>query len=184
VIEREIAGNMSDPVLYFAYGSNLHPLRLSLRVPSAQAVGVGTLEGRRLAFHKTSRLDASGKCDVPPAAPGQRVFGALYAIAVEQWPVLVAIEGVGKGYDEVRLRVESAAGVVTPVLFVADAKTIDPALAPYDWYKALVVEGAKYHRFPAEYVEAIEAVPAIEDSNEERAQRHWRLIAAMRRTGG
>lgn len=39
---------MSDPLLYFAYGSNLHPLRLQRRTPSARLAGLAVLEGHVL----------------------------------------------------------------------------------------------------------------------------------------
>ena len=37
--------------IYFAYGSNMDPLHMSKRVPGAQAIGPGRLEGFRLAFN-------------------------------------------------------------------------------------------------------------------------------------
>ena len=46
---------------YLAYGSNLHPLRLTLRVPSARVIGVVEMPGYMLEFHKRS-IDGSGKC--------------------------------------------------------------------------------------------------------------------------
>ena len=53
---------MSATLLYFAYGSNLHPERLRERVPSAESLGVARLEAHVLRFHKRGR-DGSGKCD-------------------------------------------------------------------------------------------------------------------------
>lgn len=47
---------------YFAYGSNMSLLRLWQRVPSAVRIGVFTLQGHQLRFHKLGK-DGSGKCD-------------------------------------------------------------------------------------------------------------------------
>ena len=48
-------------IISLAYGSNLHPFRLTHRVPSAKLLGVVSVPGKRLAFHKRSD-DGSGKC--------------------------------------------------------------------------------------------------------------------------
>ena len=48
---------------YFAYGSNLHPMRLMERVPSAKFVGTVEIKKYRLTFHKKS-IDDSSKCNM------------------------------------------------------------------------------------------------------------------------
>lgn len=48
-------------VHYLAYGSNLHPLRLTARVSSARPLGTVPMPGYKIAFHKRS-IDHSGKC--------------------------------------------------------------------------------------------------------------------------
>lgn len=45
-----------------------------------------------------------------------------------------------------------------------------PRLKPYSWYLRFVVEGAKQHGLPEEYVATLEAVRAIEDPDKERDQ--------------
>ena len=156
-------------MLYFAYGSNLHPLRLKARVPSAEFSGTGVLKGRRLAIHKRSWKDGSGKCDVPEAGSFEQVHGALFQISAADRSTLAGIEGVGKGYEELAVRIESACGAVDAYLFRAQTDFIDPTLRPFDWYKALVLAGAVFHRFPEDYVAAIESVPSIVDPDEDRA---------------
>ena len=47
-------------MLYAAYGSNLHPVRLRERVPSAELLGTGVLEGRELRF--TSDYTDEDRC--------------------------------------------------------------------------------------------------------------------------
>jgi len=48
---------------YFAYGSNLHPLRLQARLSSAQLIGTTILPGYALKFHKLGHC-LSGKCNI------------------------------------------------------------------------------------------------------------------------
>ena len=49
---------------YLAYGSNLHPVRLTERVPSARFLGLTSLFGYQLRFHKRHEPDGSGKCNM------------------------------------------------------------------------------------------------------------------------
>jgi hypothetical protein len=48
---------LSKRIHYFAYGSNLHPLRLQERVPSAALLGWTHLHGWELRFDKRGRTD-------------------------------------------------------------------------------------------------------------------------------
>ncbi len=49
---------------YFAYGSNLHPVRLIERVPSASLVGVIGISKHRLAFHKKDMHRACAQAEI------------------------------------------------------------------------------------------------------------------------
>ena len=69
-----------NTIYYFAYGSNLHPVRLMERVPSAEFVGVIKQPRYRLAFHKKSR-DGSGKCNILESdSELDQVFGVIYQL--------------------------------------------------------------------------------------------------------
>ena len=73
---------------YLAYGSNLHPMRLLERVPSAQLIGSTEIAGFELAFHKKSK-DGSGKCNLLQIDEDNRsVFGAVYRIDATEKPAL------------------------------------------------------------------------------------------------
>jgi hypothetical protein len=166
-------------VLYFAYGSNLHPLRLTERISTADLQGTGHVLGRRLAFHKKGK-DGSGKCDAAQAADSERVIGALYVVDSCQWSTLCGIEGVGSGYEEVTVSVERDDGQVAARTFIAQPDSVDSSLAPFDWYHALVMEGARFHGFPNDYTEQIDAVHSFVDPDSERAANNWSLVEKMR----
>ena len=71
---------MHDSILYFAYGSNLHPIRLTKRVHEVEFVGIAELRSHALRFHKRS-IDNSAKCDAFfTGAESDCVIGALYRI--------------------------------------------------------------------------------------------------------
>jgi hypothetical protein len=52
--------------------------------------------------------------------------------------------------------------------YVADAAYIEPDLPPYSWYTRFVIEGARQHDLPADYIAEIEAVPDTEDPDKKR----------------
>jgi len=159
-------------LLYFAYGSNMSGPRLAARIASMRKIGVATLAGHRLAFHKVSH-DGSGKCDVMPAAQSQ-VLGVVFDIAAGDQVLLDRYEGRGQGYEVKQVEVQLADGRAVTA-FSYYATRIDPELRPYDWYKAHVLHGANEHRLPASYVRAIEAVAVVADVDAARAARERAL---------
>ena len=168
--------------LYFAYGSNLHPLRLADRLSTVVVEGIGSVPGRRLAFHKHGK-DGSGKCDAARAGESERVFGALFVLGPIQWQKLCRIEGVGAGYESRPVSVDTEAGRVSALTFIAQPEHVDPALSPFDWYRALVVEGARSHGFPNDYIERIDGVHSVADPDSKRAASNWSLVERIRASG-
>jgi len=154
---------MNKQILYFAYGSNMAPQRLQARTPSASPVGTGTLAGRQLLFHKLSREDGSGKCDVPLTCNADDlVHGVLYTLDEEELPTLDSYEGVGFGYERETLEVTRGNGdMVLAETYVATLTR--PGLRPWCWYREHVLRGARHHKLPADHIAAIEAVDYMDD---------------------
>lgn len=170
---------MTETVLttlqYAAYGSNLHPGRLTARTPSARLRGTAFLEGHSLHFHKRGK-DGSGKCNVLSGGSGVHV--AIYRLAAAEKPLLDRIEHVGVGYRVTPLDVPGFGECFT---YVATETHIVDSLAPYCWYHELVVLGCRYHALPDRYLEDLDAVPRLRDPDRERRARNWELIDSMRR---
>ena len=143
---REQSGLRS--VLYFAYGSNLWQPRLECRVGRVRALGVARLAGYTLRWNKRS-TDGSGKCDIVPVA-GDEVLGVVYELDERKIKDLDRIEGVGAGYDRADVRVELGGEAVTACAYIATQ--VDDTLLPYDWYRHLVLAGARQHGLPAAYI--------------------------------
>ena len=136
--------------LYFAYGSNLKLARLRERAPSANARGRALLCGWRLAFDKAGR-DGSAKANLR-RADGDRVCGALYALAPGDWPGLDAAEG---GYERIPVEVANPAGALARAqTYLARAPGAQGL--PREEYLRLVLEGAREHGLPADWIEALE----------------------------
>ena len=161
---------------YFAYGSNLHPVRLLERVPSANLLGVTDLDKHRLAFHKKSQ-DGSSKCNlVHTESEFDRVYGAIYELDSKHKNNLDIVEGKGHGYIDQQIMLEYQGQEYRCFTYIAQQSHIVEKLKPYHWYKQLVVLGARYLHFPDSYVFSIESIESMEDPNEKRRKVKGRLI--------
>ena len=170
---------MSQSFLYFAYGSNLHPLRLRERVPSCRCLGLAELVGYRLCFHKSGR-DGSGKCNAHlTTVGGERVLGAIYEIARCDKPCLDQAESLWVGYDERQLCLSGSIGSREAFTYIAGPHYVDDSLRPYEWYRQLMLWGARYHRLPGSYLTAIADQPFLKDPVSERAIQYGSLLRAM-----
>lgn len=163
----------ADTVLYFAYGSNMSSRRLQARVPSATLVGRASLRGHQLRFHKHSLDDHSAKCDAyRTGEPDDTVLGVLFEFEQAEQAHLDRCEG--EGYKVVHVEVETEDGELVRALSYA-AVLIKPELRPYPWYKQHVLNGAREHALPADYIAMIEAEPTQQDHDEARAERELAL---------
>ncbi len=150
----------------------MYAARLRYRVPSCRFRFIAQLLKHRLCFHKRSS-DGSGKCSAfATAASNSSVFGVVYEISTVEKPALDRAEGLGSGYHDEYLRVQSSAGQDVQVqTYIADRDAIDDRLRPYSWYKDFVMTGAQEHGLPLEYVHGyIESVLAVTDPDWRREQ--------------
>ncbi len=164
---------------YFAYGSNLHPVRLLKRVPSAQLVGVVELRQHRLAFQKKSK-DGSSKCNLAHTGKESNlVYGAIYELEPVHKVDLDRHEGKGHGYEDGEIALEFQGKQYECFTYFAQSSHIDNHLNPYHWYKNLVLLGAEYLRFPDAYIRSIEEIESVDDHDDLRRRQHESLIQEM-----
>jgi len=159
---------------YAAYGSNLHPIYLKKRISSARLIGTSFLPNRSLRFHKRSK-DRSGKCNIVSGDNG--VYIAIFHIGIKDKSNLDDIEGLGGGYSEVLLSVPEFGDCFS---YVAKESHIDDGLVPFDWYKELVLVGAREHEFPEEYLNEIDAIDACPDPDPSRREKKWKIINMLK----
>ena len=166
---------MSESLLYYlAYGSNLHPVRLRERVPSAELLDVVELRSYRLAFQKRGQ-DGSSKCNLTlTGEASDGVHGAIYQIDSAHKPILDRFEG--NGYHDSQLTVEFDGQEYSCLTYLARPSYIENSLKPFHWYKELIVLGARHLRFPHAYVRFIESIESVKDPDEERQIHNQRLI--------
>ncbi|MBW2372233.1 MAG: gamma-glutamylcyclotransferase [Deltaproteobacteria bacterium] len=145
---------------YFAYGSNLEPRRFRERVGGFQVHGVACLHGQCLAFNKRGR-DGSGKANLMPDPLGL-VWGVVYELAPTAWPTLDQFEG---GYTRLRVQVERGPGEGLEAWTYASSRL--SRKPPFAWYREHVVQGARYHGLPDDWVAWLEGVIVQPDSSRE-----------------
>jgi hypothetical protein len=149
----------------FAYGSNMCSGRFRDYGVCPEGVGrPAVLSGHRLIFNKKSTKDNSGKANVE--AGDSEVWGVLYTLSDAD---LRQLDEGEVGYRRIPCVVRSPDGTnVDAWTYVALTSDLDPALRPYGWYKRFLVEGAKEHSLPADYVASLELIEATADPNSTR----------------
>lgn len=162
-------------MLYAAYGSNLHPLRLQQRTPSARLLGTAFSPDYSLRFQKWS-LDGSGKCGIFKGSSG--VHFAVYQLDSEEKSILDRIEGVGSGYE---VEIIDLPGFGECITYVPSRSHVRHELEPYDWYHEIVLLGCELHGFPADYIERIRQETTSEDPDLERQSLNRRLIGMLQK---
>ena len=166
-------------IYYLAYGSNLHPLRITERAASGKLLGVLQMPGYALAFHKRS-TDKSGKCLFYQTKNLENeIHCALFSLSETDKDELDNLEGLGHGYFEQSVTVTVDGNTYRSSIYAAQPDFVDSSLQPYDWYKGLVLAGARYHRFPDAYVQKIDAIPSISDPDANRARKREDLLRRM-----
>ena len=163
-------------MLYAAYGSNLHPLRLQERTPSAKLVGTSAIAHHAIRFHKRGYRDFSGKCNLI-AQTDNTAYVAVYDVPKHEMNLLDKAEGAGAGYDRTTVTVDNFGDCV---IYLAAAAHIDDSLLPFSWYKALVIAGCEQLGFSDDYVETIRSVESMKDGESDRHNFHMNLVRACK----
>jgi len=143
----------SEFEIYFAYGSNMSSARLFERIPSARSLGAARLEGFRLAGNKLGS-DGTGKANL--VVDLQSVaWGVIYALPASEWPRLDRFEpGYLRQLAKLRdLRDQTHAAQ----LYLAQAP--GPDLPMHPWYREHLIEGAREHELPSDYIAWLSQLP-------------------------
>lgn len=141
--------------LIFAYGSNMKTERMIDRIPSAKPLGRAYIKDKKLVCNKKSK-DGSGKANIVNSY-NDIVWGVLYEIDTSQ---LSSLDRFESGYDQISLKVMMEDGsVVKAQAYISERITSKPV--PFDWYKEYILEGAREHGLPSDYVKILEQLPYI-----------------------
>lgn len=154
---------MNRRKLYFAYGSNMKKDRMTERVPSAKAVGIGRLIDKKLAFNKISTKDGTGKTNIV-AANGSIVLGVLFEVDEGEIVNLDKAEG---GYERQDITVLDNDDKPMSAFTYVSTK-IDNALKPHDTYLNYLIQGAEENEFPQNYIDNLKRVEFVPDPEKQK----------------
>lgn len=156
-----------DPVLYFAYGSNMKFAQMQERCSSARFQCVGRLPGYKLAFTRDSKSWGGGVADIV-VSEGAEVYGVIYTLSAKDLKELDRYEGyvAGKAPDlnsynrrEIEMmatdRLESSVKAWT---YFATKKA--EFLPPSARYLQQIVEGAIESGLPESYIAHLRTIPS------------------------
>jgi hypothetical protein len=132
------------------------------------------LTGYRLNFHKRS-VDGSGKADAEYTGDETDfVWGVVFELDPAEKPDLDKAEGLGEGYSEKAIILANPKGKQCSASMYY-ANDIDSALKPYSWYLRFVVEGARQHGLPPDYISQLECVQTLDDADRDRDMQRRRI---------
>ena len=153
---------------YFAYGSNLIVERITERLGKVKFLGTASIENWCLRFNKLG-ADGSGKCNIIESQ-GEFVYGIIYQISARQKEKLDEFE---RGYKTICLQIPLVGNCVS---YTAIEITDDSLYTPYDWYRKLVLTGAKRYRFPAQYIATLEKLKITKDPDNTRRTKNLKIL--------
>ena len=156
-------------VWYFAYGSNMQGATLRGRrgITWARALPA-RVAGWRFVCDKPPLLTGMGEsfANLVPEE-GAEVCGVLFELEADDLAHVELTEGVLIGnYRRIEVVAAPLDGrdAVTAATLITDAR--DPGLAPSERYRAVLVEGAREHGLPAEWIAFLESLPARPETAE------------------
>lgn len=141
---------------YFAYGSNLCVDQKQSRTGAIRAAVRCRLGGYRFAFNKRGP-NGSVFANIVPA-PGHEVWGVAYLCSPEAVRKMDRYEGVSGGhYHHIRIEVVTDDGETLPAFtYVAGAAFVCNDGVPSKTYVSRIIRGARYHKLPDDYINAIQ----------------------------
>ena len=141
--------------IYFAYGSNLWFEQMKARCPSAELIGLATLEKYRLCFPRRSPRWGGGVAGVEPDRMG-KVEGVVYRMSSRDLLELDGYEGVAAGvYRRERVVVHTAEGAQEAWTYIPDPEDGAP-FRPSNSYIGTMIRGALEQGLPGDWIRSLE----------------------------
>lgn len=151
-----MSGNPPQELLYFAYGSNLATRYLHDYCPSAKPVQRARLVNFHIEFRRYS-TDLQGGISTIIEAPGETVWGILFSIPVPEIEALDVLEDIPLGlYQRDGFLVLAEDGSWQTAQLYRVVKPEGP-FTPAKSYLDFMLEGAREHGLPGDYIDGIEA---------------------------
>ena len=141
--------------------------RLRKRMPrvARAALGIATLPGHALRFHKRS-MDKSGTCNAFACGNDNRVIGVLFSFNPAERAKLDEAEGVGSGYEHAMVTVINDKGRRRKVLtYLCHPRLTSTTASNPIWLSTATLCSCRWQgtyglppEYLAEYIQSVEAV--------------------------
>ena len=155
----------AEPIWYFAYGSNMcRAIFLDRREMRPLKTQWGWLQEYELRFNIPVGPGERGVANVE-ASVGTRTCGVLYSLTPEDCARLDRTEGVPVGLYR-RIPVEVAVGEDRIAAFTYQSLLTQEGRKPSPRYMGLLLDGARHHGLPAEYIGYLESFELAWDERE------------------
>jgi hypothetical protein len=147
-------------VNYFAYGSNMHPHRLTERVGKLEPGVAARLTGYRIVFNKIGSKDRSAKANIEIGDADSGVWGVLWVLSETQFEEICKIE---QGYKVLDVELRHESSPISGKTLIALNDFIDNSLKPLNWYMRFVIDGARISGLPKDHIASLQEIQAIND---------------------
>ncbi len=153
-----------EELWYFGYGSNMNrSVFLERRRMRPLETRTGYLDDYRLCFNLPVGRGERGVANLEPGA-GARTHGVLYRLSAEQADHLDRTEGVPSGvYRRISVSVVAGAVRVGAFTYLSRHTRTRTRRKPSARYLGLLLEGARQHGLPDDYVRALEGLERAVD---------------------
>jgi len=157
-----IGGNcfrLTEPYIYFAYGSNMDINRMISRKISFSAFETAVLNDYKLIFNKkASKKEGIGYANIKKSK-NIKVIGVVYTLA-EDFSKLDIYEGHPTHYIRIKVKINKRIGneTVIATTYIANPKKIIDGLKPEKNYLQHLINGASQHSFPQDYIKYLKCV--------------------------
>lgn len=151
-------------LLYFAYGSNMHPGQMQKRCPGCSFVAAARLRDHRLAFTRPwAGWDGGGVADIQPS-PGGIVEGIVWEITEAHREALDEYEEYPTAYDRRDVVVETFDGrTLTAFAYFARPMGI---YRPGRKYLQQLIDGARAHGLSPDYLRFLGSLKVAGESTQ------------------
>ena len=147
--------NKKTSLLYFAYGSNMSTKRLRERIPDARSVGIAVLKDYEFKCNKKSK-DGSSKGNITPLNDAL-TWGVIFELPDEAISILDKAES---GYTRITVCVSIGGQEMESETYISQEISTEQ---PYDRYMNYIIEGAREHGLPEDYVLSLSQIKVKAD---------------------
>jgi hypothetical protein len=129
--------------------------RLRDRIPDVRSVGIAVLKGYEFKCNKKSN-DGSSKGNITPRKDAH-TWGVIFILPNDAITVLDKAEG---GYKRISVSVSRVDQEMECETYISQEISTE---LPYDWYMNYIIEGAREHELPEDYIQSLSTIKAIAD---------------------